>query len=133
MDELSLAAELLSVALARDFVRAALAGRDVDTWVVELLTSELATNVVRHAESAFTVMIAFDEHVRVEIHDGAAATATFRDLVAHPPAFSEDRPGGRGLPLVHRLSSRFGLDDEPGVHDGKIVWFEVEWSDLDVA
>jgi hypothetical protein len=31
------------------------------------------------------------------------------------------------------MASRFGLDAEPGVHNGKIVWFELEWSDLDPA
>ena len=133
MEELALAAELVSVGLARTFVRDALAPREVDPWIVELLTSELATNVVRHAETQFTVVIAFDEHVRVEIHDGMAATAAFRELVRAPPEFAEDSPGGRGLPLVRRLSSRFGLHDEPGVHNGKVVWFEIEWTELELT
>jgi anti-sigma regulatory factor (Ser/Thr protein kinase) len=128
--EIALDAELLSVGLARDFVRVLLAEHQTDTWIVELLTSELVTNVVLHAASEFTVMIGFEQRVRVEIHDGAAATEAFRELVNNPPEFTDDSPGGRGLPLVHRLSSRFGLADEPGVRNGKIVWFEIDWTDF---
>jgi len=131
VEELALPAELPSVGRARDFVRAVLATRDVDPWVVELLTSELTTNVVRHAETDFTVMIGSDQCVRVEIHDGAAATEAFRELVNTPPELTHASPGGRGLPLVHRLASRFGLSDEPGAQNGKVVWFELEWIELE--
>ena len=129
MDSISLVAEPRSVGRARAFVSSLLADRGTDLFVALLLTSELATNVVRHAESDFTVMVALESCVRVEVHDAAAATDAFRALVANPPAVSSDSPGGRGLPLVRRLATRFGLDDEPGVRDGKVVWFETELND----
>ena len=133
MEELALPAARPSVGRARDFVRAALAERGVDTWMLELLTSELASNVVVHSQTDFTIMIRLDAHVRIEIHDGAAATEAFRELIGNPPEFTEGSPGGRGLPLVQRLSSRFGLADEPGVRNGKVVWFELDWDDLGVG
>src|SRR5579862_3293966 len=131
VEVIALAADVCSVGAARDFVRAQLADRHLETFTTELLTSELTTNVVRHAETEFTLMVGVDPCVRVEVHDGVAATDAFREIVADPPPFSPGSPGGRGLTLVARLSSRFGLADEPGVREGKIVWFELDQTDLD--
>ncbi len=127
MASIRLMAEPISVGLARDFVGSLLADRELDTFAVVLLASELVTNVVRHAETDFTVTIDFESsYVRVEVHDGVAATDAFRELVRNPPRFADDSLGGRGLPLVANLANRFGLDDEPGIWNGKIVWFELE-------
>ena len=131
MNEIALAADVCSVGLARDFVCAQLADRLLATFTAELLTSELTTNVVRHAETEFTVMVSVDPCVRVEVHDGVAATEAFREIVADPPPFAPGSAGGRGLTLVARLSTRFGLSDEPGVREGKIVWFELDATELD--
>jgi anti-sigma regulatory factor (Ser/Thr protein kinase) len=132
VEEIALAADVRSVGAARDFVRAQLADRQLGTFAAELLTSELTTNVVRHADTEFTVMVGVDPCVRVEVHDGVAATDAFRAIVDDPPAFVADSPGGRGLGLVARLSSRFGLADEPGVSNGKVVWFELDATEPDV-
>ena len=107
------------------------AERDLEPSVAVLLTSELVSNVVRHADTQLTVAVRFEPCVRVEVHDGMAATEAFREILASahtrmPPA----SPGGRGLPLIRGLASRFGLADEPGRWKGKVIWFELEPADL---
>jgi histidine kinase-like protein len=126
MQSITLQSEPHSVRRARHFVTDACIERHIDPLVAELLTSELATNAVRYAKSEFTVTVDFGPCVRVEVHDGLAATNSFREIITNPPALSIGSPGGRGLPLLERLSSRFGLDDDLGIWDGKIVWFELD-------
>jgi anti-sigma regulatory factor (Ser/Thr protein kinase) len=93
-----------------------LAGGDV-----ELLTSELATNALRHAASPLTVIVRYDGRaVRVEVGDGSPELPTSRS-----PGLSE--PHGRGLMLIDALSSGWGVTP---TRDGKRVWFEV---DVDVG
>jgi anti-sigma regulatory factor (Ser/Thr protein kinase) len=120
------AAEPHMVAGARRFVRDALVANGLDTDVVTLLTSELASNVVQHASTQFEVV--FDVRpplVRVEIHDGAAVTQAFRDLVQNPPSDVDvEAAGGRGLLLLGSTTAAFGLIDKGP--DGKAIWFEVE-------
>jgi anti-sigma regulatory factor (Ser/Thr protein kinase) len=131
VESIALAAEPESVASARRFVADLLVTRDLDSSLAVLLTSELVANVVRHAQTDLTVAIRFDEYVRIEVHDGAAATEAFRELIAGAPtSVPIDSPGGRGLGLVRALASRYGLADEPGVWNGKIVWFELEFDNL---
>ena len=127
MESITLAPEPRSVGLARDFVFSILTDRELDTFAAMLLASELASNVVRHAETDFTVTIGFDSScMRVEVHDGVAATDALRELVSNPPRFAADALGGRGFPLLEKLANRFGLDDAPGIWNGKIVWFELD-------
>jgi anti-sigma regulatory factor (Ser/Thr protein kinase) len=88
------------------------------------MTSELVANVVRHTESQVTVTVRPGPPVRVEVHDGIAATDTFRRLVSTAGRMPEaSSPGGRGLALVRELASKIGLDDDPD--GGKVVWFEL--------
>lgn len=82
-----------------------------------LIVSELASNAVQHAESAFTVSLArTGRAVRIAVGD------------THPSAPHEqrsvqaDQPHGRGLQLIGRLSSRWGHDVVAG---GKLVWAEI--------
>ena len=133
MESITLSAEPLSVGRVRCFVRSMLLDRDMEPFAAELLASELATNVVRHVQTDFTVVVAFEPCVRVEIHDGLAASEDFREIVNNPPEVPVDSAGGRGLRLVRRLSSRSGLQDEPGIWDGKIMWFELDPPDLSSA
>jgi anti-sigma regulatory factor (Ser/Thr protein kinase) len=131
VESIALAAEPASVGTARRFVSDLLVDRHLDPSRAVLLTSELVANVVRHARTDLTAAIQFDEAVRVEVHDGAAATEAFRELlVAAPTADPATLPGGRGLDLVRMMASRFGLADEPGIWNGKIVWFELDRADL---
>ena len=81
-----------------------------------LLTSELATNAVIHAQSPFDVT--------VRRQDGVLRVAVADDL--HRLPILRENPtgvGGRGLRLVQALASDWGCEPVPG--DGKVVWFEV--------
>jgi anti-sigma regulatory factor (Ser/Thr protein kinase) len=127
MEMVTLDPEPSSVPVARRFVRSWFATRGLDSFAAELLTSELVGNVVRHTSTRFTVGLTLDGRVRIEVHDGAAATEAFRaSLYSSEAMVPTNSPGGRGLPLVRQLAASFGLSDEPGLHGGKVVWFEVE-------
>ena len=116
---MGMTADVSSVAATRRFLGGVLRSWRMPEVVegdVELLASELATNAVRHAESAFTVIVRYDgDTVRVEVGDGSRALPRRRT-----PAV--DDVSGRGLVLVEALSAGWGVI--PTV-DGKRVWFEV--------
>jgi anti-sigma regulatory factor (Ser/Thr protein kinase) len=88
----------------------------------ELLTSELVTNALLHTRTDLTVHVlnadpvaAPKAVVRVAVDDGSDTA----------PAMGDPEPGsvgGRGLPLVAILATRWGW--EP-LAVGKRVWFEV--------
>jgi len=119
----TLPAELRSVAKARHFVADVVSLWLDDPSDVLLMTSELVANVVRHAETQVAVSVRRGPPVRVEVHDGVAATEAFRELIGTGVEMPDpSSPGGRGLALVRTLSTRIGLDDDPG--GGKVVWFE---------
>ena len=83
---------------------------------VALVVTELATNAVVHARSAFTVTIGSSGGaVRVEVSDGSRTPPSMRT----PPLRAR---GGRGLFLIDRVASTWGV-----VHtgDGKIVWAQL--------
>lgn len=121
-----LPAELTSPGAARRLVDSALASADAGVReVARLLTTELVANVVRHAETEVRLTIELGPPIRVEVHDGQAATDAFRQLIgAVPPHPPDGAAGGRGLILVHQLASRVGLADDPD--GGKVVWFEID-------
>jgi anti-sigma regulatory factor (Ser/Thr protein kinase) len=95
---------------------------DVPTrQVLELLVSELVTNAVRHGasdphESILMRARRTDGAVRVEVCDEGQG---FDERGEAPPTM---KPGGRGLLLVDKLASRWGV--MPG--QPNCVWFEAE-------
>ena len=107
-----------AVAAARRFVQATLVAWD-DTDLVgdaTLVASELATNAVRHASSAFRLTIGRTEAVvRIAVDDISPAPPARRDPT---PAV----PGGRGLAIIEMLSVRWGSEAHV---DGKVVWAEL--------
>ena len=107
-----------SVAVARRLVENTLDGQA--PGVVEdavLLTSELVTNAVRHAESTVRVVVAVDDRfVRVEVHDDS-------DLLPVVGPARSTAMGGRGMPMVDVLARRWGVT--PAADGGKAVWFEL--------
>ena len=117
---LRLDAETESVRHARRFVAEALDdlddGRASDA---ALLTSELATNAVIHARSAYVVTVrrGDDDRVRVEVSDSSA-------VVARRNRYSATSGTGRGLAMVEDVAAAWGVVEADG-GDGKVVWFEL--------
>ena len=114
--EVTLEGITASVPAARHFVSTRLR-----TWqlgamaeTVELVTSELATNAVLHARSPFTVRLARQPTgaVFLEVLDGSIRAPQQK-------VFGATAMTGRGLWLVQRLSSAWGVDVVSG---GKTVW-----------
>ena len=107
-------------AAARRFVRAALESVEADPVVVdtaELLTDELVTNAIVHANSKSYLSIkAVKGAVRVEVSDPDDRLPTMA------PADTA-APGGRGLVIVNGMASAWGA--ERGRDGGKTVWFEL--------
>jgi len=116
---LKLPADLRSAGEARRFLTGLLHSwrmSELADGDIELLTSEVCSNAVRHAHSAFTVIVRFDgTRVRVEVGDGSR-------VLPQPRESTPDDESGRGLFLVEQLASAWGV--VPTV-EGKRVWFEV--------
>jgi two-component sensor histidine kinase len=107
-----------SVPAARRYVatrlEAARFGGNADT--VLLLTSELATNAVRHAATPFWV--------DVEVDGDQATVSVVDDDGSHLPVPGTptlDATNGRGLRIVDDLAARWG--HRPAREHGKSVWF----------
>lgn len=86
--------------------------------IVELLTSELVTNAVRHAHSTARVAVELvgGTQVRVSVTDDGPG-----ELTTVTP--SPDAESGRGLGLVQGLALRWGVLP---LEQGKTVWFETD-------
>lgn len=100
-----------SIRAVRRFVREELTGR-LRLDDVVLTTSELATNVVRHARTEFAVRLASNgESIRLEVCDGSSIV----------PAVKELGNRARGLRVVQTVSDRWGVDV---TENGKTIWAE---------
>lgn len=96
-----------SARAVRTFVAEALPEDQAD---VVLAASELATNVIRHAHTPFTVRLTGDDGwVRLEVWDGSSVIPAGRDL----------NEGNRGLRMIEVIADDWGI--EP-TDDGKVVW-----------
>lgn len=112
--------EVASVRAARRFVVEVLSSSGLAPVADDagLVVSELASNAVLHARSAFDVVVQrIDAGVRVSVRD---ASTTMPVLVAP----SASAMSGRGLALVERLVARWGAGPSRGA--GKSVWFEID-------
>lgn len=93
---------------------------EVDATVlqdVQLCTSELAANAIRHASSPFRVELRRDDTtLRVSVHDDDPQGPARLEV-------GPTSPGGRGLAIVDAIAHRWGWSADPGA--GKDVWFEV--------
>ena len=86
---------------------------------LELVVTELAANVVRHAHTPFAVSITPGPVVRVDVTDGSQEVP----VLQHP---EHDEPGGRGLQIVDACASQWGYQLLP---EGKVVWAALDPSD----
>jgi anti-sigma regulatory factor (Ser/Thr protein kinase) len=104
-----------SLSEVRQFVTSALSDSDVDPTDVQILTSEVATNAIRHANTDFRVLVLVGEQaVRVEVINDAPELL----LIKKEPSDA----GGRGLHLLDDIARDWGV--EAREHD-KVVWFEL--------
>jgi anti-sigma regulatory factor (Ser/Thr protein kinase) len=114
-----------NVALARRFTRMVLesAGNSANVLEdVEVIVSELFTNVVLHVDKEGTepgALVAFARlgtMLRIEVHDSGRPMA----LPDEPDVVNEH---GRGLWIVGALAERWDVETTPS---GKCVWAEIE-------
>ena len=114
------APEPVSAREARRFLRGFLAVRRRDdlTDAAELALSELVTNAVLHAHTAFevTAELAQDGALRVEVADRSSQLPDQRDYGAQATT-------GRGMQLVAALTAACGVQTDGS--GGKAVWFVV--------
>lgn len=103
-----------SIDEARRFVRLQSAGWPVPGDDLVLVTSELATNALRHGGAGFELTLSCHEsEVLVEVRDWVAE----RPEIRHVPVRC---PSGRGLLIIDQLAGTWGVRELPG--EGKVVW-----------
>ena len=113
-----LEAQPQSAASARRFVDETLHRWQCDELfdVVGLLTSELVTNAILHAQSDIELNVSLTpDAIRIDVVDHSAEMPA-------PRTANEEDTSGRGLGLVEALATAWGVDERPG---GKSVWFEL--------
>lgn len=89
-------------------------GRSGETADLLLCVSELVTNAVLHARRAVRLeVMTTGSLVRVEVHDDDPMMPTPRNP-------GPEEPTGRGLLLVDRLATDWGVETRS---TGKVVWF----------
>jgi anti-sigma regulatory factor (Ser/Thr protein kinase) len=106
----------LSASRARDFVTHHLIDHRLLYLVdpVRLVASELATNALIHAQTAFTVTLeASEQTVLLTVRDNSLALPTRRAAQAMDPA-------GRGLTIVDIISHDWGINEDRA--RSKAVW-----------
>lgn len=80
---------------------------------IVLAASELATNVIRHARTEYTVRLDLDDNgVRLEVSDGSSIIPAIEDLAHHQ----------RGLRVIEGVTDRWGVES---TDTGKTVWAEL--------
>jgi anti-sigma regulatory factor (Ser/Thr protein kinase) len=109
-----------AVRFGRDAARLLLSGwglTDEDVLDrVELIVSELVSNVVRHADGPSTLEVGLD--------DRCVTAAVLDSSTDHPtPRIAADDLGGRGLPIIEAISTGWGSHAAPG---GKRVWARID-------
>lgn len=110
---------IAQVSGARRFVRETLTEWQLGSDDAELIVSELAANAVVHAASPFEVALEHDgDHLlRIEVSDTSCSAPVLSSAAV-------DAPSGRGLLIVSRLASGWGvLEQRHG--EGKVIWAEL--------
>lgn len=114
-----------SVSRVRRFVVLRMTIADCPSSSVEtaaLLVSELATNAIIHACSAFSVVLTHGpDSVTIEVSDSGSG---------HPALRHPDGHGGRGLHIVDELADEWGIRHELG---GTVVFFRLHIEHADLA
>jgi hypothetical protein len=88
-------------------------------WAAELIVTELAANVVRHARTLFTVGLFWNGRV---LHGEVSDANPVPPVQLSGVGLELDQTGGRGLLLVGEIADRWGVERH---QRGKTVWFEL--------
>lgn len=115
---LDLGVDVTSVREARRFAEEFARQEHLDglSDVLLLVTSELVSNAIRHANASITLLISRSrDEVRVAVADDGGGEPTMLD-----PDYLSER--GRGLVIVDALARTWG--SRPSGH-GKVVWAEL--------
>ena len=110
--------EVASVPASRRYVRQVLQDTGHEEWLdaAQLAVSEVATNAVLHAHTAFEVTVhTTADHLHVLVWDDETAQPVRRTS-------GPDDTTGRGLDLVAAVVDGFGVDV---VGPSKVVWFSL--------
>ena len=92
-------------------------GRDLRD-IAMLLTTELVSNAIEHGEGEIELVVTRPaDRLRVEVHDRSSGRPV-------PRSADADSARGRGLLLVERLASEWGVQPS-SVPGGKQVWFQL--------
>jgi anti-sigma regulatory factor (Ser/Thr protein kinase) len=112
-----------SVPAAREYVLTTSSVRDPhSSQRLAILASELVTNAVLHARTAFFLKVEqVNDSIRVTVTDQSLELPVLKNHGAMSAT-------GRGLHLVDSLADRWGFEPLP---DGKAVWFEITDSQHD--
>jgi anti-sigma regulatory factor (Ser/Thr protein kinase) len=125
--QIALPGELTSVRAGRLFARDVVREWGFDGLAddVQLATSELITNAVRHAGSDVVLSLRLDRKLTVEVVDS-------HPELRRPEVAADDvlATSGRGLHIVAAVSSDWGVRR---VRDGKAVWFTLTLPDIDAT
>lgn len=125
--QIALPGELTSVRQGRLFARDVVRGWGLDGLAddVQLATSELITNAVRHAGTDVVLRVRLDRNLTVEVQDS-------HPELRRPEVAADDvlATSGRGLHIVAAVSSDWGIRR---VRDGKTVWFTLPLPDVDAT
>lgn len=117
---ITLAAQLSSVTTGRHFARDVVNEWGLEQFVddVQLGTSELVANAVRHAGTEVTLTLRKDIALIIEVVDGHREL--HRPFSPHLDLAAEN---GRGLQIVAAISDDWGISSVDG---GKCIWFSLE-------
>ena len=105
-----------SVRAAREFLAVTMASWDCDDeeQVAALLTTEIVTNAIVHAGTAYRLAVELvPPELMVEVFDGDPTLPVRMAAAAHAES-------GRGLALLEAMAARWGARAHSG---GKAVWF----------
>ncbi|MEW2113700.1 SpoIIE family protein phosphatase [Streptomyces sp. NPDC005474] len=105
---------VVSEARERACERLAAWGLEEETFITELVVSELVTNAIRYGRPPIQLRLIHERGLICEVSDGSSTSPRLR----RARAFDE---GGRGLLLVAQLTQRWGTRY---THTGKTIWAE---------
>ena len=95
---------------------------DVDKDAAHLLTSEIASNAVRHGKEPIDVSISVEGQGRLRVSIFDRGSGFDPEELRVDQGFRPEPEGERGLQMVRNLSSDWGVEPRD---DGTEVWFRL--------